>query len=68
MTFNLPSPGHSPIIVGAIYSRSLHVGATRARLRRYSEKTGTCVMVSTSGYVFYLTSTELSNWHLVERP
>jgi hypothetical protein len=64
MAYHYVEKGHSPMVVGALYSKYGY--AFLYRLKRYNKATGICRIQSayTSGSMWVLES-ELSNWNLV---
>ena len=70
MAAHYVEPGHTPVVVGGDYTRfrSYTSRIFWCRLRSQNEVTGTCVLVSEGGHVFFVSASELSQWRLVRRP
>lgn len=67
MAYHYVPRGYTPAKVNHIYSRwSMRNTYSRYKLADVNEATGYCKLVSLmSGYVFYVSIAELSNWYIV---
>lgn len=67
MAFHGANRGHTMAIVGKMYCRALgtHGHEFRCKLKLYNKATGLCKMETLWGTVFWITESELSNWHMI---
>lgn len=65
MAYHCEERGHSPIVVGALYSK---YGSILYKLKRYNKATGMCKLESVyfSGSI-WISEAKLSNWNLFRR-
>lgn len=70
MAYHYVPTGHTPVIVGRIYSRypvnSPYSHYSRYKCVKVNEATGCCKLVPVHGsYVHYVSIAELSHWYIV---
>jgi hypothetical protein len=65
MAYHYTEKGHSPMVVGALYSRTTS-HHDLYKLKTINTATGMCKLTYEFGVVL-MSEAELSNWHLVRR-
>jgi hypothetical protein len=70
MATHLRIPGHTPIIVGAVYSRysvTSYLGYDRYVLKIHNKATGQCKLTTKGGSTIWESESEVSHWYMVDR-